>query len=95
MTNYVRLELGQLFVESPSTDLSTLYADMSNVTPLVFVLSTGSDPMGAFLRFAKERGYTEKYVSFSLSEINLDGIRHCQTGFSPSFPQSAAIVTYF
>ena len=35
---------------------------MTNVTPLVFVLSTGSDPMGAFLRFAKERDYSERFI---------------------------------
>ncbi len=40
--------------------LQTLYANMNRVTPLVFVLSSGSDPMGAFLRFAREKGYTDK-----------------------------------
>ena len=62
VNNFVRENLGQMFVEPPATDLSTLYADMSNVTPLVFVLSTGSDPMGAFLRFARERAYTDRFV---------------------------------
>ena len=60
MTNFVKENLGQEFVEPPPTDLPTLYADMSNITPLVFVLSTGSDPMGAFLRFARERGYSDR-----------------------------------
>lgn len=60
VTDFVRENLGQSFIEPPPTDLATLYADMSNVTPLVFVLSTGSDPMGAFLRFARERDYVER-----------------------------------
>ena len=60
VTEFVRANLGQMFVEPPLTDLPTLYENMTNVTPLVFVLSTGSDPMGAFLRFAKEKGYSEK-----------------------------------
>lgn len=55
VTLFVAQNLGQSFVESPPTDLNTLYKDMSNKTPLVFILSTGSDPMGAFLRFAKEQ----------------------------------------
>ena len=50
------LNLGQQFVESPAVTLADLYRDMNNITPLVFVLSTGSDPMSAFLRFAKVRG---------------------------------------
>lgn len=60
VTNFVKENLGTMFVEPPATDLATLYADMSNVTPLVFVLSTGSDPMGSFLRFAREKGYADR-----------------------------------
>lgn len=56
VTFFVAQNLGQTFVESPPTDLNTLFKDMSNKIPLVFILSTGSDPMGAFLRFAKEQG---------------------------------------
>lgn len=36
--------------------------------PLIFVLSTGSDPFGAFQRFAAEMGYTEKLKSISLGQ---------------------------
>jgi dynein heavy chain len=60
VTDFVRENLGQSFIEPPLTDLPTLYADMSNIIPLVFVLSTGSDPMGAFLRFAKEKDYLDR-----------------------------------
>lgn len=60
VTEFVKENLGPSFIESPPTDLPTLFADMLNVTPLVFVLSTGSDPMGAFQRFARERGYQDR-----------------------------------
>uniref|UniRef100_A0A4W5QNL9 Uncharacterized protein n=1 Tax=Hucho hucho TaxID=62062 RepID=A0A4W5QNL9_9TELE len=43
--------------------LASLSFDMSPSTPLVFILSTGSDPMGAFQRFAKERGYLDRSIS--------------------------------
>ena len=59
-TDFVRENLGKQFVESPNVALQTLYNDMTKVAPLVFVLSTGSDPMGAFLRFARETGNTDK-----------------------------------
>ena len=59
--DFVLENLGKTFVESPPVDLNTLYEDMSNITPLVFILSTGSDPMSSFLRFAKEMGYLERY----------------------------------
>ncbi|GFR70594.1 dynein heavy chain 6, axonemal-like [Elysia marginata] len=68
VNTFVSLELGQQFVESPAVSLAELYANMTPVTPLVFVLSTGSDPMGAFLRFAKEMDYTERIQSISLGQ---------------------------
>ena len=57
ITQFVSVSLGKEFVESPPVDLNLLYEDMSSTIPLVFVLSTGSDPMNAFLRFAKEMNY--------------------------------------
>lgn len=68
VTEFVRENLGQKFVESPPVGLQTLYEDMNRITPLVFVLSTGSDPMGAFLRFARDKGYTDKVQSISLGQ---------------------------
>ncbi|KAF5287317.1 hypothetical protein FQR65_LT02190 [Abscondita terminalis] len=65
---YVRIKLGQKFVESPEIGLNILYQDISNSIPLVFVLSTGSDPFGAFYRFATEMGYKERIQSISLGQ---------------------------
>lgn len=59
-TEFVIVSLGKQFVENPPVDLANLYNDMSPSTPLVFILSTGSDPMGAFQRFANERGYLDR-----------------------------------
>ncbi|XP_015279206.1 PREDICTED: dynein heavy chain 6, axonemal [Gekko japonicus] len=68
LTEFVIENLGKQFIENPPVDLATLYQDMSPSTPLVFILSTGSDPMGAFQRFAKERGYSERVESISLGQ---------------------------
>ncbi|XP_070178052.1 dynein axonemal heavy chain 6-like [Littorina saxatilis] len=68
VTEFVRQNLGQAFVESPAVNLQELYDDMTKVTPLVFVLSTGSDPMGSFLRFAKDKGCLDKIQSISLGQ---------------------------
>ena len=59
-TEFVIVSLGKQFVENPPVDLANLYNDMSPSTPLIFILSTGSDPMGAFQRFAKERGCLDR-----------------------------------
>ncbi|XP_064233928.1 dynein axonemal heavy chain 6 isoform X5 [Aotus nancymaae] len=68
LTDFVIENLGKQFVETPPVDLATLYQDMSFNTPLVFILSTGSDPMGAFQRFARESGYSERVQSVSLGQ---------------------------
>ncbi|CAL8330997.1 unnamed protein product [Merluccius merluccius] len=68
VTQFVIVSLGKQFVENPPVDLATLYNDMTPSTPLVFILSTGSDPMGAFQRFAKERGYLDRVKSISLGQ---------------------------
>ncbi|XP_074520194.1 dynein axonemal heavy chain 6 [Halichoeres trimaculatus] len=67
-TEFVIVSLGKQFVENPPVDLANLFKDISPSTPLVFILSTGSDPMGAFQRFAKERGYLERVDSISLGQ---------------------------
>uniref|UniRef100_A0A8C4FET8 Dynein axonemal heavy chain 6 n=1 Tax=Catagonus wagneri TaxID=51154 RepID=A0A8C4FET8_9CETA len=68
LTDFVIENLGKSFIETPPVDLPTLYQDMSCNTPLVFILSTGSDPMGAFQRFARESGYSERVRSVSLGQ---------------------------
>ncbi|XP_069834127.1 dynein axonemal heavy chain 6 [Dendropsophus ebraccatus] len=68
ITEFVINSLGKKFIENPPVDLATLYQDMSTSTPLIFILSTGSDPMGAFQRFAKEKGYLERVQSISLGQ---------------------------
>ena len=51
--NYVSLTMGEKFIVAPTFDLSKCYRDSSIVTPLIFVLSSGSDPVADFLKFAE------------------------------------------
>ena len=44
------------------------FQDTSNITPLVFILSAGSDPFGSFQRFAEDMGYKERIKSISLGQ---------------------------
>nr|CAH7757603.1 unnamed protein product [Callosobruchus chinensis] len=68
VTEYVKIKLGQVFIESPQISLPALYQDTSNGVPLIFVLSTGSDPFGAFQRFAADMGVLDKVKSISLGQ---------------------------
>lgn len=50
---FVNSSMGQKFVESPPLDLEVCYTDSTATTPLIFVLSPGSDPMSMLLKFAE------------------------------------------
>ncbi|KAK3261161.1 hypothetical protein CYMTET_29916, partial [Cymbomonas tetramitiformis] len=50
---YVIDSMGQKFTEPPPFDLQRSYNDSNAVTPLIFVLSPGSDPMSAMLKFCE------------------------------------------
>ena len=58
--DFVEAQLGRKFVEPPTFDLSACHADSSPTTPLIFVLSAGSDPTAALLQFAAERDMSSR-----------------------------------
>jgi dynein heavy chain len=65
---YVMEKLGKAFTESPPVVLSDIYPDTSAATPVIFVLSTGTDPTGALIKFAEERNYLNKLQTISLGQ---------------------------
>jgi hypothetical protein len=46
---FVKVKLGQKFIEPPTFDLGGSYEDSSCRAPLIFVLSPGVDPMARFV----------------------------------------------
>ena len=53
--SFVKNNLGQVYVEPPPFDLPGSYNDSTNVTPLIFVLSPGADPLVALMKFAEDQ----------------------------------------
>jgi dynein heavy chain len=51
MTHFVVEKIGEQFVTPPVFRLDACFSDSANITPLVFVLSSGSDPKAAFNKF--------------------------------------------
>ena len=50
--NWISVKIGREFIIPPTFDLSKCYKDSTKTTPLIFVLSSGSDPVSDFLKLA-------------------------------------------
>lgn len=61
--SFVQQAMGLEFVNPPPFDLQACYNDSSAMVPLVFILSAGSDPMGAVLRAAEVLNVTADPIS--------------------------------
>nr|CAD7201450.1 unnamed protein product [Timema douglasi] len=68
ITLFIEKEMGEKFVMPPPFDISCSYEDSNCLSPLVFILSPGADPMAALSRFADKMGYGGKFESISLGQ---------------------------
>eukprot|EP01038_Epipyxis_sp_PR26KG_P006339 gene6339-8727_t len=68
IAQFVREKLGPKFAESPNASMEEIYRDLDNKTPCIFVLSTGADPTGMLLRFARKSGYGDRLNIVSLGQ---------------------------
>lgn len=64
--NFITEKMGKEFIEPPTFDLLACYSDSSNVSPLIFVLSAGTDPVADFKKLADEMGMNDKIDLVSL-----------------------------
>lgn len=68
-TNFVVSELGSKFVEPPAFDLAQCYKDSTRLTPLIFILSQGSDPISDLMDFARDMKMSRRFESISLGKM--------------------------
>ena len=52
--NYIIEKIGKQFVDPPTFKIDPCYKDSSNITPLIFVLSAGTDPVKDLKAYAQE-----------------------------------------
>jgi dynein heavy chain len=55
---FVRDTLGEEFIFPPAFNLAEIYKDSSSTTPLIFVLSPGSDPFASLNVFSQQKERT-------------------------------------
>merc|ERR1719271_1341706 len=65
---HTRQSLGSDFVVFPTPTMAEIYADSTQSTPVVFVLTTGADPTGMLLRFCQEMGMESSLGVISLGQ---------------------------
>ncbi|KAJ7552701.1 hypothetical protein O6H91_06G065600 [Diphasiastrum complanatum] len=68
MQEFVSEKLGPQFIQPPQFNLAACYKDSSASCPLIFVLSAGSDPTAALLKFAVDKEMAEKIAPISLGQ---------------------------
>ena len=68
MTKVVGHYLGAEFTESPPFDLDACFIESSPTAPVIFVLTSGTDPTATFTEFAEKRGFGERKLMLSLGQ---------------------------
>lgn len=68
ISNFVSNEMDERYIKPPPFSISISYADSYCLSPLIFILSPGTDPMGALVKFSEEKGYSKKFFYISLGQ---------------------------
>ncbi|VDO09331.1 unnamed protein product [Rodentolepis nana] len=63
MQDFVAHHLGQQFIEPQTTNLKEIFAESSPTTPIIFILSQGTDPASDLYKFAEEMNFGGKKLS--------------------------------
>ncbi|XP_018571400.1 dynein heavy chain 12, axonemal [Anoplophora glabripennis] len=66
--SFVKTEMDERFVKPPPFDIAVSYSDSYSLCPLIFILSPGTDPMAALVKFAEEMKMTDRFHSISLGQ---------------------------
>jgi len=65
---FVKKELGKQFIESPVFNLVDPLAASSNITPIIFIITPGSDPIANLVVLAKDNGMADRLKIISLGQ---------------------------
>ncbi|XP_026203417.1 dynein heavy chain 1, axonemal [Anabas testudineus] len=68
LQDFVSAHLGQRFIEPQASDLSVVFTESSPSTPLIFVLSPGTDPAADLYKFADVMQFSKKMSAISLGQ---------------------------
>ncbi|OMJ81043.1 hypothetical protein SteCoe_18549 [Stentor coeruleus] len=65
---FVSRELGQVFIESPPFDLKGAFEDSQSMSPIIFILSPGADPISDLMKLAAQNDMDGRFRMLSLGQ---------------------------
>jgi dynein heavy chain len=65
---FIERQMGRSFISPPPFDIGRSFEDSNCLTPLIFILSPGVDPMQSILSFAEKLKFDETFQSVSLGQ---------------------------
>ncbi|XP_036594745.1 dynein heavy chain 1, axonemal [Trichosurus vulpecula] len=68
MQDFVAINLEPRFIEPQTANLFAVFKDSNSTTPLIFVLSPGTDPAADLYKFAEEMKFSKKLTAISLGQ---------------------------
>lgn len=68
MQDFISFNLGQQFIEPQTSDLQAMFKESGPAIPLIFVLSTGTDPAAELYKFADRMKFGKRMFSISLGQ---------------------------
>jgi dynein heavy chain len=68
LQNYIMEQIGKQYIEPPPFKLGACFKDSTNVTPLIFVLSSGSDPVASFMKLCQDNDMMNRFDTISLGQ---------------------------
>lgn len=55
LSNFVLENIGEYFITPPGFELGVVFKDSAPITPLIFVLSPGADPLNSLEKYAESK----------------------------------------
>ncbi|XP_034826235.1 dynein axonemal heavy chain 7 [Maniola hyperantus] len=68
ISDFVEKQMGIKYITPPPFDIGKSFGDSNCLAPLIFILSPGSDPMGALIKYCEKMGYSHRFNSISLGQ---------------------------
>ncbi|XP_026741703.1 dynein heavy chain 12, axonemal [Trichoplusia ni] len=68
ISDFVEKQMGRKYITPPPFDIGKSFGDSNCLAPLIFILSPGSDPMGALIKYCERMGYSHRFNSISLGQ---------------------------